>query len=269
MPTDVDSRASDDVVRSLERGLEVIEVMSRAQTSLTLADISRLCDTTRATARRLVLTLKELGYVAFDGYAYSLRPRVMDLGDAYLSGLGLPQVAHPHLARLAATVQDTCSLTVLDEFDVVYVDRVRASRLMTVNIDIGTRFPAYATSTGRILLAALPEESVEDYLSTLEAEPLTEMTTTSAPGLREEISRARREGFAIANQELDMGLRSVAAPVRASTGAVVAAVVVSTQVTRTPLDILRTQVVPQLLETATSIGTDFSALRDEKLHRGT
>lgn len=268
MPIDVEGRAADDVVRSLERGLEVIEVMSRAQRSLTLADVSRLCGTTRATARRLVLTLKELGYVAFDGYAYSLRPRVMDLGDAYLSGLALPRVAHPHLTRLAAKVQDTCSLTVLDEFDVVYVDRVRASRLMTVNIDIGTRFPAYATSTGRVLLAALPEEMVEDYLSTLEAEPLTEMTTTSAAGLLEEITRARRSGFAIADQELDVGLRSVAAPVRANSGDVVAAVVVSTQVTRTPLDILRSRVVPQLLQTATSIGAEFSAFRDEKSHRG-
>ena len=264
----VETRFTDDVVRSLDRGLEVIEVMSRAQSSLTLADVSRLCGTSRATARRLVLTLKELGYVAFDGYAYSLRPRVMDFGDAYLSGLALPRIAHPHLARLAAKVQDTCSLTVLDEFDVVYVDRVRASRLLTFNIDIGTRFPAYATSTGRILLAALPEEIVEDYLSTHKAEPLTEMSTTSAKGLLEHISRARKAGFAIADQELDAGLRSVAAPVRDSSGDVVAAVVVSTQVTRTPLDILRSQVVPQILDTAKSISYDFSAFREEQSHRG-
>jgi IclR family pca regulon transcriptional regulator len=250
---------SGDAVASLLRGLDVIRILSGADRHLPLAEVARLADTTRATARRLLLTLEKLGYVATDGPTFWLRPKVMELGDTYLDVLGLPRLAHPHLASLAERVHDTCSLTVLDGDTVVYVDRVKASRMMTVNIAVGTRLPAFAMSSGRVLLADLSAEELTAFLAGLQAEPLTGRTMTSHAEIERMVARARRDGYAITDQELDPALRSIAAPVHGPDGRAVAAVNVSTHVTRTSVQELREVVLPELLATTRAIEADLAA----------
>lgn len=246
-----------DIVASLARGLDVLALLSGAQDPLTLAEVARLADTTRATARRILLTLVRLGYVATDGPTFHLRPKVMELGDRYLECLRLPAIAHPHLTSLAERVRDTCSLTVLDGTDVVYVDRVKAARMLTVDIEVGTRLPAYALSSGRVLLAALDSDQLERYLAGLEAAPLTGRTITTPEEVARVIQRAREDGYAVADQELDPALRSIAAPVQGPGGAAVAAVNVSTHVTRTSVDQLRDEILPELLTAIRAIQVDL------------
>src|SRR5215467_14516414 len=151
-------RRSNDFVQSLERGLAVIRAFGPDRTRLTLSEVAREAGLTRAAARRFLLTLVELGYVRSDGREFSLRPRVLELGYAYLSGLTLPDVAGPHLEELVARLHESSSISILDGQHVVYVARVPTKRIMTVAISVGTRFPAYATSMGRVLLAALPPD---------------------------------------------------------------------------------------------------------------
>lgn len=256
MPTESSPR--DDTVSSLARGLEVLGILSGSERPLALAEIARLAATTRATARRLLLTFERIGYVATDGPTFWLRPKVMELGDAYLDGLGLPRIAHPHLAALAERVRDTCSLTVLDGDTVVYVDRVKAPRMMTVNIVIGTRLPAYAMSSGRVLLADLPDDELAVFLDGLHAEPITGHTRTAPGELAAIVSQARRDGYAITDQELDPALRSVAAPVHGPDGRAVGAVNVAAHVTRTSLEQLRQEVLPELLATTRAIEAELA-----------
>src|SRR3982751_4380917 len=170
-------------VQSLERGLAVIKAFHADAAELTLSDVARLCGLTRAAARRFLLTLADLGYVRTDGRLFSLTPRVLELGYAFLSSLTLPEVAEPHLERLVAEVRESSSLSVLDGDDIVYVARVPTSRIMTVAINVGTRFPAYATSMGRVLLAALPDAEIDAYLARVPLDRLTGHTVASAAAL--------------------------------------------------------------------------------------
>jgi IclR family pca regulon transcriptional regulator len=255
----VDAETREETVTSLLRGIEVIRILSASDGRMSLAEVARLADTTRATARRLLLTLEQQGYVATDGPTFWLRPKVMELGDAYLDGLRLPEIAHPHLAALADRVRDTCSLTVLDGDTILYVDRVKASRMMTVNIAIGTRLPAYAMSSGRVLLADRSDEDLRGFLDSLEAEPITGRTRTTREDIAAAITRARKDGYAITDQELDPALRSIAAPVRGSDGHAVAAVNVAVHVTRTSLEQLRTEILPELLATTQAIEADLAS----------
>ena len=183
-------------VQSLERGLAVIRAFDAQHPELTLSEVARHCDLTRAAARRFLLTLADLGYVRTDGRLFRLTPRVLELGYAYLSSLSLPEVAAPHLERLVAEVHESSSMSVLDGDDVVYVARVPTARIMTVAINVGTRFPAYATSMGRVLLAALPDEQALDaYLTGCTLERLTPRTVTSPDALRAELDAGARPGL--------------------------------------------------------------------------
>src|SRR4051812_1726113 len=157
-----------DFVQSLERGLAVIRAFDADHPQLTLSEVARATDLTRAAARRFLLTLVELGYVSTDGKQFSLRPRVLELGYAYLSSQSLPEIAAPHLESLVSQVHESSSVSVLDGHEVVYVARVPTKRIMTVTIAVGTRFPAYATSMGRVLLAAKPDEALDAYLDGLQ-----------------------------------------------------------------------------------------------------
>ena len=235
-----------DFVQSLERGLAVIRAFDADHRSLTLSEVAAATGVTRAAARRFLLTLAELGYVRNHGRYFSLTARVLELGYAYLSSLSLPEVAEPHLEALVAQVDESSSLSVLDGTDIVYVARVPVRRIMTVAISVGTRFPAYATSMGRVLLAGLPEEELEKLLAEVKLERLTGRTVTSLEALRAELARVRAQGWALVNQELEEGLRAIAAPVRDPSGAVVAAVNVSAHATRT-LDSMRRDLLPPLL----------------------
>lgn len=221
----------EDFVQSLARGLDVITAFDADHGSMTLSQVAARTGLSRATVRRLLLTLVELGYVRLTGTSFALTPQVLRLGTAYLSGMGLPQVAQPHLERLSARVGESTSAAVLDGAEIVYVARVATRRLMTVGITVGTRFPAHATSMGRVLLAALPDEAVAAHLGAAALTPLTPHTVTEASVLRDRIEEARRQGWALVDQELELGLRSLAVPLRDAHGAVVAALNISTSAT--------------------------------------
>src|SRR5215207_10028571 len=228
-----------DFVQSLERGLSVIRAFDAEHAELTLSEVAAATGVTRAAARRFLLTLAELGYVRSDGRFFSLTARVLELGYAYLSSLSLPEVAESHLEALVAEVNESSSVSVLDGMDVVYVARVPVSRIMTVAISVGTRFPAYATSMGRVLLAGLPDDELATYLARVRLQRLTPRTISSIAALRGELARVRSQGWAIVNQELEEGLRAIAAPIRDRSGQVVAAVNVSAHASRTSLEAMR------------------------------
>ena len=201
----------------------MIRAFDARRPELTLSEVARHCDLTRAAARRFLLTLADLGYVRTDGRMFRLTPRVLELGYAYLSSLSLPEVAAPHLERLVEEVHESSSMSVLDGDDIVYVARVPMARIMTVAINVGTRFPAYATSMGRVLLAALPDKTLEEYLGRITPERthpahvhVAEPCGGACPG--------SGQGYSIVDQELEGGLRAVAAPVRDKAGATVAAI---------------------------------------------
>jgi IclR family pca regulon transcriptional regulator len=246
-----------DFVQSLERGLAVIRAFSASRPELTLSEVAVATGVTRAAARRFLITLMSLGYVRSDGRQFALSPRVLDLGYAYLSSVSLPDVAEPHLETLVAEVNESSSVSVLDGEDVVYVARVPTSRIMTVAISVGTRFPAYATSMGRVLLAGLPDDELDAYLAKVRLERLTARTVSSAASLRTEILRVRAQGWAIVDQELEEGLRSVAAPIRDRTGRTIASINVSVAVARGALDSIRRSLVPPLVATAARIEADL------------
>ena len=244
-------------VQSLERGLAVIRAFDAQRPELTLSEVARHCDLTRAAARRFLLTLADLGYVRTDGRLFRLTPRVLDLGYAYLSSLSLPEVAAPHLERLVEEVHESSSMSVLDGDDIVYVARVPMARIMTVAINVGTRFPAYATSMGRVLLAGLPEKALEEYLGRVTLRRLAARTTTSVDALRAELTRVRAQGYAIVDQELEGGLRAVAAPVRDKAGTTVAAINVSSHASRSSMEKIRRELVPKLRAAAARIEADL------------
>ncbi len=250
---------SGEYVQSLARGFAVIRAFDAQHSHLTLTEVARRADLNRATARRFLYTLVTLGYVRTDGREFSLTPRVLQLGYAFLSGMPLPEVAEPHLKDLSAQVGESTSASVLDGDSIVYVARVSTRRIMTVAINVGTRFPAYATSMGRVLLASLPSHQLDDYLERVPLEPLTVRTVTSAERLREELDRVRQQGWAIVDQELEAGLRSIAAPITGRGGTVVAALNVSMRVGLVGDDPDRSsEVLPHLLATAERISTDLA-----------
>jgi IclR family transcriptional regulator, pca regulon regulatory protein len=245
-------------VQSLARGLSVITAFGPDTSELTLSDVARATGLTRAAARRFLLTLADLGYVRQDGKLFRLTPKVLGLGYAFLSSLSLPAVAEPHLEWLAREVRESSSVSVLDGHDIVYVARVPTSRIMTVAINVGTRFPAYATSMGRVLLAGLDDAALEEQLATVDLRPITQHTVSSVDELRARVLDARRMGYALVDQELEYGLRSIAAPVRDRAGKVVAAVNVSSHVSRITREKARRQFLPPLLRTVAAIESDLS-----------
>ncbi|MDW5329246.1 IclR family transcriptional regulator [Plantactinospora sp. KLBMP9567] len=244
-------------VQSLERGLAVIRAFDADRPQLTLSEVARATGLTRAAARRFLLTLVELGYMRTDGRLFSLRARILELGYAYLSSLSLPEVAQPHMESLVAEVHESCSMSVLDGDEVVYVARVPTKRIMTVAISVGTRFPAYATSMGRVLLAAQPARWLDSYLDTAELRPLTRRTVTDPARLRTILNRIGNQGYAIVDQELEEGLRSLAAPIRDADGAVIAALNVSAHASRGSSEVIRKELLPPLLATAKRIEEDL------------
>ncbi|MTD52766.1 IclR family transcriptional regulator [Amycolatopsis pithecellobii] len=254
-------------VQSLERGLAVIRAFNTGAPELTLSDVARVTGLTRAAARRFLLTLTDLGYVRTDGKYFSLTARVLELGYAFLSSMTLPEVAQPHLERLSAEVHESSSVSVLEGADIVYVARVAVSRIMTVTINVGTRFPAHATSMGHVLLAGLDRAALESYLSSAVLDKLTARTLTEPGALRAELDVVREQGWALVDQELEEGLRSVAAPIRDRRGTVVAAVNVSTHASRTSRESVRDEMLPLLLAAAKRIEDDL-AITPAQARRG-
>ncbi len=248
-------------VKSLERGLAVIRALSEPGPGLTLSDVAHDTGLTRASARRFLLTLEELGYVRSDDRRFTLTPRALDLGYAFLSSLTLPQIAQPHLRELVEQVHESSSVSVLDGGDVVYVAREPTQRIMAVSISVGTRFPAYATSMGRVLLSGLDDAGLDAFLGRVRLEPLTAATVQSAASLRREIERVRKQGWALVDQELEDGLRSIAAPIRNPDGEVAAAINLSTHASRRNPQAMRAELLPPLQDAAQAIERDLAAGR--------
>jgi IclR family pca regulon transcriptional regulator len=253
-------RAGGNFVQSLDRGLAVIRSFGPGREHQTLSDVARGAGLTRAAARRFLLTLVELGYVNFDGRLFSLRPRILELGYAYLSTLSLGEVAVPHMKELVAATRESSSIAVLDGDDIVYVVRVPTARIMTVAISIGTRFPAHATSMGRVLLAALGPAERDRYLDRADYDALTRRTITDPAALRKVLGDVAAQGYALVDQELEDGLRSIAAPIADGKGEVVAAINVSVHASRANLDTLRRTYLPELLDAARRIEADLGAV---------
>lgn len=248
-------------VQSFERGLAVIRSFGADAPSQTLADVARATDLSRATVRRLLHTLEKEGYVRRDGTAFELTPRVLELGYAFLSSHTLADLARPHLEHLSSRVRESTSVAVLDGASIVYVARVQANRVMQVSIGIGTRFEAYRTSLGRAILAWREPAEVEALWHASDRTHPTDSTVTSLQAFRAALAEVRDQGWAMVDQELEVGVRSVAAPIRDEEDRTVAAVNVSTHTSRTTKAELRRSVIPPLLETADAITTALTANR--------
>ena len=214
---------SPDYVQSLHRGLAVLRVFDAEHTALTLSEVANRAKLSRAVARRLLMTLEYLGYARRQGRQFSLTPRVLELGFSYLSSLTVASLAQPVMEQVARQIDESCSLAVLDDHDIVYVQRVAVRKVMTITLGIGARLPAFCTSMGRALLAALEETVLERWLRNLRAETFTRFTLTDREQLRTAIARARDQQYAYVEQELQEGLCSLAVPVRDARGATVAA----------------------------------------------
>jgi IclR family pca regulon transcriptional regulator len=252
------SRPDGEFVQSLERGLAVIRAFDADHPELTLSDVARQTGLTRAAARRFLRTLVEIGYMRTEGGKFALRPKILELGYAYLSSLSLPELALPHMEQLVERVHESSSMCVLDGDEIVYVARVPTKRIMAVVIAVGTRFPAYATSMGRVLLAGHSDEWLDGWLSSAKLQRLTPHTTTDTQELRAELVRIRERGWALVDQELEEGLRSVAVPIRDASGRVAAAVNVAVNASRRSVDEVAAEVVPLLLDTARQIEADLA-----------
>ena len=255
-------QAGDQYVQSLARGLAVIRAFDTDHPLMTLTEVAARTDLTRATARRFLHTLVELGYVRTDGKTFALTAKVLQLGYAYLSGLSLPQLAQPHLEELSLKLGESTSAAVLDGTDIAYIARVTTRRIMNVGITVGTRFPAYATSMGRVLLAALTPAELKAYLAVAEIKPLTPSAVGSVPELLAVLQKVRVQGWCLLDQELELGLMSVAAPVQDGPK-VVAAVNVSLQAQSVAAqpdpDAYLASVAKEIVATAKLISADLTA----------
>jgi IclR family transcriptional regulator, pca regulon regulatory protein len=214
--------------------------------------VGNLTGITRAIARRILLTLEKLGHVRSDGRLFSPTPRLLTLGWAYLSSLNLSELALPLMEALVEETHESCSAATLDLPDVVYVARVPTRRIMSITLSVGTRLPAHCTSMGRVLLAALPPEQLDPYLAEAELERWTDRTITDPDRLRASLDEVRQRGWALVDQELEIVLRSVAAPIRRGPETI-AALNVSSAVSRVSLDDLRRRILPPLVHTADTI----------------
>jgi IclR family pca regulon transcriptional regulator len=233
---------------SLARGLAVLTAFSDQRRTLTIAQISHKTGIPRAAVRRCLHTLKQLGYASSDANNYSLKPKVLTLGYSYLSSTPLAVSAQPCLDHISRTLHESCSLAVLESGQVLYVARSSASRIMSVALNVGSRLPAYCTSLGRAILAFLPEADLEDYFEQTELRAYTEQTVVSQRRLREILAGVRLAGYAVLEEELEVGLRSIAVPVRGASGSVVAALNIGAQATRVTRAQMEQEFLPLLLK---------------------
>ncbi len=244
-------------LQSLERGIAVLQVFSAERPALTLSEVAQLTGITRATARRILLTLQKLGHVRSDGRLFSLTPRVLTLGWAYLSSLNLWEIAQPLIRDLAEKTHESCAVATLDLPDVVLVARSSARRVMSLATGVGTRLPAHATCMGRVLLAGLPEAEFERYLDGAELECFTTHTIVDHQALADAVETVREQGWVLVDQELEIGLRSIAAPITAGDGNTVAALNIVATVSRVSAEELREHFLPELIETTRQLSTSL------------
>ena len=265
--TDVSFAESPDFVVSLARGLQIIKAFGQATSepeqipnlrpsdALTVSEVAEKTGLARAVVRRFLYTLVELGYVITDGKYFRLTARILDLGYAYLSSFPLPKIAERFLEQVTLETKESSSASVLEGFDIVYVARVQTRRIMSISLSVGSRLPAFCTSMGRVLLAQLPEQMLERYLQSATFSKFTERTVCNADELRKEIRSVSKQGYALVDQELELGLRSLAVPVFAGGSRTVAAVNVSTQAARTSKAAMLQNFLPVLRQAASDISS--------------
>jgi IclR family pca regulon transcriptional regulator len=239
---------SRDHVGSLERGLAVMEILARHPQGMTLTEMAEQARLTRAGARRFLLTLVATGYATQDGRVFSLSPRLLTVARTWLGGTSLWGFAAPIMRSVAAQLNEACSAAILSGQDVVYVARIPGRRILSVSLDIGTRLPAYCTSMGRVLLAGLTPAELDTFLSQATIERRTPKTIVDKRLLAHAIGEAKADGFAIVDEELELGLRSIAVPIRDRAERTVAAINVSTQSARFSVAEMEREILPALLE---------------------
>jgi len=242
-----------DFVTSLARGLNVIQAFDKDHGQLTLTQVAARTELNRATARRFLFTLHALGYVESDGKLFWLSPKILELGYAYLASQPIVDTVQPFIERVSNETGESCSVSVLDGQDVVYIARYLAHHIMSVTLNVGTRLPAYATSMGRILLAAKSDEEIDKLLAKSQLKRFTEFTLVDCDQFKQEISAIRNQGYAIVNQELELGLRSIAIPIQNQRGQTIAAINVGTQAARIEEAELIERILPSLQRAAADI----------------
>ncbi|MBO6900428.1 MAG: helix-turn-helix domain-containing protein [Rhizobiaceae bacterium] len=243
-----------DFVNALARGLEVIRAFSRLKPRMTLSEVATATDLSRATARRLLLTLEREGYVQADGKLFSLRPKVLELGLSALSSLDIWEIAQPIMNNLSERIQESVFAAVMDGYEVVYVARAASfNRMISIGIHIGSRAPVHCVSTGRVLLAALPDTELEKYFDTADLAPVTPYTQTSKMKLRDAIEQTRRQGWSLVDQELEVGLRSLSVPIRNRFGTTIAALNVCCPTPRWTLEDMRSRLLADLMDASQQI----------------
>jgi IclR family pca regulon transcriptional regulator len=247
-----------DFVEALARGLDVLACFDAERPAMTLSEVAAAAGLARPTARRLLLTLEELGFVRVSCGAFALTPKVLTLGMAYVGALGLWDIARPHLESLVTRTGESSSMAQLDGSDIVYVARVSVPKLIALRVDIGTRFPAVQTSQGKVLLAALSPAELESTLAEPSRAGLPPYIGRTAAQLHDELTEVRARGWALADEELAPGVRSVAAPVRDGTGTVRAAVNVTVHAAETSTEVLLRDHLPLLLRTAGDVSAEWA-----------
>lgn len=247
---EIDALTDPSFMTSLARGLAVIRAFSDSRRSLTIAQISQKTGIPRAAVRRCLHTLKQLGYADSDVNNFSLRPKILTLGYSYLSSTPLTVSAQPYLNNISRTLGESCSLAVLDDNEVLYVARSATSRVMSVALNTGSRLPAYCTSLGRAMLAHLPDDQLKAYFEKVKLRALTDKTVVSQKRLREILAGVRENGYAVIDEELEVGLRSIAVPVRGASGNVLAALNVGAQAARVSRKQMEEEILPVLLRGA-------------------
>jgi IclR family pca regulon transcriptional regulator len=241
-------------VASLARGLSVLRAFTSARPRMTLAEVARHAGMNRAAARRFLLTFVREGYADTDGKYFTLTPRILELGFSAVAALSFAEIAEPVMEQLSTDLQETVLAAVLDGEDVLYVACASAQRVISLDIAVGSRLPAFTMSTGRVLLAALPDEQLQAWLDALHPTRYTSKTTTSTDVLRREVLAAREADYAITDEEFEIGFRSLSVPVRDQAGAVVAALNVCCPSRRVGLSAMREDFLPQVRQAAQDIG---------------
>jgi IclR family pca regulon transcriptional regulator len=254
-----------DFVESIARGFDVLKAFDRARPVMSLSEVATATGLARPTARRILRTMESLGYVRSANGSFQLTPRVLELGVTYVQSLGLWDVARPHLEDLVATTHESSSVAQLDGSDIVYVARVAVPKLIALAVHIGTRFPAAPTSLGKVLLAGLEPDELDAVLAEPSRSGVLPRWTPERTELDAVLREVRAQGWAITDEQLASGIRSVAAPLRDGDGRVVAAINVTVHAAETPVATLREEYLPLLLATASKISADF-ALRDSLPH---
>lgn len=250
-----------DFVEALARGLEVIRSFDRLHLKQTISQISERTLLARPTVLRLLITLEELGYVRSQDNHYSLTPKVVDLGMAYISSLGLYGVAKPHMENLSKEVDQTVSLAELDGSDIVYTGRVEVPKIVSVSMTVGSRLPSASTALGRVLLAAVPDAELHNVLSTPSLSMFIPRTRFTAEQIRPRLHTVREQGWAESDEDLQYGVQAIAAPLHGEDGRVVAAIGLGTHTSEIGKEIVRERYLSLLLETARSIENDWSECR--------